>query len=186
MSNKRIKTNHYYEVDILNNKNKIIFNDNFNEPLDNYLLNILQNYQIVIFGMNFNQNIDYLPDNIEILVLSSEFNKPVLKWPSNLKVLKFDACDYFFNGYCKFNHKLVNLPNIKELMIGTFYNHNIDDLPDSIEKLYFTRSTHFNHPINKLPKNLKYINLGRFTIRSFNNIIPNKELLKNIKFIDIF
>ena len=59
MSNKRIKTNHYYEVDILNNKNKIIFNDNFNEPLDNYLLNILQNYQIVIFGMNFNQNIDF-------------------------------------------------------------------------------------------------------------------------------
>ena len=55
-------------------------------------------------------------------------------------------------------------------------NHNIDDLPDSIEKLYFTRSTHFNHPINKLPKNLKYINLGRFTIRSFNNIIPNRNI----------
>ena len=46
----------------------------------------------------------YLPDNIEILVLSSEFNNPVLKWPNNLKILKFDACDYFFNGYCKFNH----------------------------------------------------------------------------------
>ena len=186
MSAKRIKTNHYYEVVILDNQKKIVFNDDFNEPLDNYLLNILKNYQIVVFGMNFNQNIDNLPDNIEILVLSSEFNKPVLKWPYNLKVLKFDACDYLLNGYCKYNHKLVNLPNIKELMIGTFYNHNIDDLPDSIEKLYFTRSTHFNHPINKLPKNLKYINLGRFTIRSFNNIIPNKELLKNIKFIDIF
>ena len=53
-------------------------------------------------------------------------------------------------------------------------------------KNYILQSTHFNHPINKLPKNLKYINLGRFTVRSFNNIIPNKELLNNIKFIDIF
>ena len=184
MSN--IKTNHYYEVDVLDNKHRIIFNDDFNEFLDTNLLNILQNYQIVIFGMNFNQNIDCLPDNIEKLVLSVEFNNPVIKWPNNLKVLKFDAWDYFSNGYCKFNHKLVNLPNIKELMIGTFYNHDIDDLPDSIEKLYFTRSTHFNHPINKLPKNLKYINLGRFTVRSRNKIIPNKELLNNIKFIDNF
>ena len=186
MSNKRIKIKHYYETEQVDNKHKIIFNNDYNEPLDIHILNILKNYEIVIFGMNFNQNIDNLPNNIEILVLDAEFNNPVLKWPNNLKVLKFDACDYSFNGYCKFNHKLINLPNIKELMIGTFYNHNIDNLPDSIEKLYFTRSTHFNQPINKLPKNLKYINLGRFTIRSFKDIIPNKDILNNIKFIDIF
>ena len=31
MSNKRIKTNHCYEVNIVDNKNKIVFNDYFNE-----------------------------------------------------------------------------------------------------------------------------------------------------------
>ena len=88
--------------------------------------------------------------------LDAKFNTPVTKWPSQLKTLKFEAWDYLADGFCIFNHKLQNLPNeLKELMLGTFYNQDINDLPDSIEKLYFARSTHYTQPIYKLPKNLK-------------------------------
>ena len=48
----------------------------------------------------------------------------------------------------------------------------IANLPDSIETLYIERSSHLDHPINKLPNNLKRIHLGRYGRYNKLNVKP--------------
>jgi len=171
-------SNSFYEIKETDDKRTISFDDSFNEELNYNILALISGCSHVYFGDEFDKSIDKLPDSVKFIQFGINFNTQVNKWPKNLETLRFDAWDYMANGFCKFNHKLINLPNIKQLKLGTFYKHSINDLPDSIELLFLERSSHLRHPINKLPKNLTTYHFGRNTELGPNLVIPN-----NIKFI---
>lgn len=173
------------DYEISSDKENIIFGMYFNNELTPELLDKISKYKKVSFGHFFDQDINCLSkfDNIKELRLDAHFNHEITRWPKNLEILKFDAWDYFSDGYCLYNYELKNLPPIKEIMLGTHFNKSIDNLPDSIEKIFFVRSSHFELKINKLPKNLKKLHLGRH--HKINDIFPDKSIIpKDIEWIN--
>ena len=53
----------------------------------------------------------------------------------------------------KFTSKHMKIISLYSTLDLDFYNHELDELPESIETLLLPR--YFNHPINNLPKSLK-------------------------------
>lgn len=161
-------------------KNKIIFADIFDEPLDkyfeiiskhNYL--IFSNYNDIdftaiinnkfIFGYNncdnlylqfntsiFNQKIQFLPNNITHLKFGYRFNNFICL-PDNLLFLEFG---------CNFNMPVdFNKNNLKHIIFGNKYNISIDIFPPNLTHLIF--GCLFNKPLINLPNSLKYLKLGK-------------------------
>jgi hypothetical protein len=88
-----------------------------NRPLNNKTLEIISRFNKIEFDKEFNQNVDNLPDNITHLsfvnsfslkifhftfVPSSDFNQVINKYPINLTHLTFGT---------NYNQPLNNLPN---------------------------------------------------------------------------
>ncbi len=50
-------------------EHKLIFDNNFNEPLKGSILDLISKYEHIHFGMQFNQSLDNLPPNVKSIVL---------------------------------------------------------------------------------------------------------------------
>ncbi len=94
----------------------------------------------------------------------------------------------FYNGGGRdkdyLSYSVNNLPNqIKEVYLGGSFNNSIDNLPDSVEKLYIGDDLNdFNQIINKLPSNLKFLNIVDFT--HYHDKIDKKLNHQVFKFCD--
>ena len=138
------------------NSKFVRFDDNFNEPFENY--NNYQNNEIthIIFGYKFNKSLNYInlfSSNLISITLGICFNQTI----EHLKLCK----------------------NLKLLIISGNFNQNIDNLPNSIE--YLEINGYFNKPIEKFPDNLKKLTLDGV----FNQSIDNSAKCMFIEFIKL-
>ena len=127
----------------------MIFKQEFNKPLDNYI-NIISKYDNLIFietnneykcefgkyysKSKFNQEVNNLPQNLNHLTFGDIFNKKVNNLPSNITHLTFDW---------EFNKEVINLSsNITHLTFGENFNQSVNNLPQNIN--YLTFGDYFN------------------------------------------
>ena len=131
------------------NLQELIFGYEFNHKLHNSLYN-LHNLQILTFGYSFNKSLgDSLSNlhNLRKLTFGFCFNQPLndsLSNLSNLTKLTF--------GFC-FN-KPIDIPmGIKKLSLNCNSQAIIDYIPFSIEELVL--GSYFNLELNDLPSSIK-------------------------------
>jgi hypothetical protein len=182
----------------------VIFNWDFNQVLNDTILNDIASCDKIIFnnyvdlnvcletnnkyiykydykwkGSKFNQCLDNLPSTIANLTLGWNFNRNVDNLPSSIINLTLDSC---------FNQPLDNLPSsIINLTLGPFFNQPLDNLPSSIINL--TLGPLFNQPLDNLPYSINNLTLGDEFNQPLDNLpysinkITFKSLWKeNIKF----
>ena len=165
---------------------KIVFNDNFNEPLINFI-NILSLCKIVVFGRDFNQNLSVIPNNIEKIFLGRNFKKSVIDIPISITSIIF-ANDSIYSNSIDYLHN-----NVKELILGDNYNITINKLPNSLLNLvlgknyclkikefsqgltYLDIGDSYYEPLDNLPDNLNTLVIGGI----FNNFIRYPNNLKH-------
>ncbi len=134
---------------------KLIFNNDFNEPIEGPILDLISKYEHIHFGMQFNQSLDNLPPNVKSIVLECDESIPLKNLPDTLKSLSIST---------EYNLPLEDLPNsIENLILG---NHtlrfspspfpSLDNLPNGIKKLEIRT----NIPIVNLPDSIQHIILG--------------------------
>lgn len=128
---------------------RIVFNSEFNQPVDHLFNDEMKNLKTVEFGYHFNQTIDNLPDSVEELIIHRKFNQQIRKFPLNMKKLVFNTQEeiYFdleilpkglevLSLKCKEGQKLINFPpNLKILVIDSKKDCVIENLPDSLRIL---------------------------------------------------
>jgi hypothetical protein len=72
----------------------------------------------------------------------------------------------------KFTHRHIKIISLYTILSLQYYNYEIDDLPNSLIKLYLPR--YFSYPVNNLPKSLKKLVIGDFNGHdSFNHPVDN-------------
>lgn len=125
------------------------------------------------FFKGFNKPIEYLPENVKIILLNNEYNQPIDYLPNQVEQIHFGS-DY--------NHPINNLPNgLKFVYFGAHFNQQIDNLPDSVEEIRI--SQFYNCKINKLPKSLKVFNVLQLTQKFIDfvedTIIENNQQIDN-------
>ncbi len=76
-------------------KEKIIFDDSFNEIPSSILINEIKKFKKIKFGKNFNQIINFIPEGIESITLSLNFNQPIFTLPKTLRRLSLKNCINF-------------------------------------------------------------------------------------------
>jgi hypothetical protein len=163
---------------------EVIFNYNYNYPLDNlpnnleilnlknsnfnYTVDNLPNNLVVLnLGNNFNNNVNFLPSSLRILTLGISFNKSIDNLPMNLVKLKIEG---------RFDLSIDNLPNnLKYLVFNNNYNLDINILPD-LEYLEIGHS--FNKNINYLPSMLKVLIINSNIPKS--SIIINNSIMSKL------
>jgi len=124
---------------------KIIFNDCFNESIKK----IPKNITCIHFGFEFNNSVEYLPQNIEELQFGRNFDQPLNNLPKNLKKLIFPS-----------DTVLDNLPhNLIQLVLDENYDQPLDFLPTGLKSILFETYSIFSHPLNNLPNTLTLIEI---------------------------
>ena len=143
------------------------FDDEFNEPLTDEVLDEIKKYEKFYFGENFNQSIDNLKDGTKQLEFGANFNQPINHLPSTVKEVLFGD---------NFQQSIDNLPDtLEEISLDYEYDCNIQKLPSSLKTLsiYDTQEPENDQeefllkldiPKNKLPKNLELILLGKIQL----------------------
>jgi hypothetical protein len=150
----------------------VIFNWDFNQVLNDTILNDIALCDKIIFNnyvdlnicletnnkyiykyirkwrcSKFNQCLDNLPSSIIDLTLSHDFNQHLNNLPSSIINLTL--------GY-NFNQPLDNLPSsLINLTLGYDFNQPLDNLPSSVINL--TLSSQFNQPLDNLPYSINKI-----------------------------
>lgn len=152
--------------------NLIVFKDDFNEQLDNYI-NIINKYDTIFFGKSFNYDISILPPNITTIIFHSEcdFNQEIKDFPYNLKKIVFGKIFYKPLDYLPASFEEL------EFVTESLFDCDLSNLPPSVKKI--TLGTNFSKQINYLPSNLEYLKISS----SYNEEIkafPNK--LKHLIF----
>ena len=143
--------------------NVITFINDFNEPLEDYIV-IIRNYSIMKFNnySKFNKPIMILPNSLTHLTFKKNFNKNI-ELPENL----------LFVGTSEPSIEMIEkMPNnVKELLIK--FNSNafkLENLPNSIEKLniYYYK---YNYPIDWIikPVSLNHLIINNVEIQLENN-----------------
>ena len=162
-------------MDINNKKyicrnNLILFKDDFNDRLDDYI-HIINEHDTIFFGKSFNNDISILPPNITTIIFHSEsvFNQEIKDFPYNLKKIVFGkeftkSLDYLpasleeleFEYCSEFNYDIFNLtPSIKKITFGQNYSKPLNCLPSNLE--YLKISSLYNEEIKVFPQKLKYL-----------------------------
>ena len=149
-------------------EDKIIFDDNFNEPISNYI-NILFLKKIIVFGKNFNNNIGMLPSNVEKIFLGKNFQKSITDIPSSIKSIVFANDSIFFNSLDYLHNEL------NELILGDEYNLQINKLPYGLKTLVLGK--HYYLKISVFPNNLSYLDIGESYQDSLDNLPESLETL---------
>jgi hypothetical protein len=195
-----------YILDIFDNrmyqivKRTVVFNWDFNQVLNDAILNDIASCDKIIFnncrdlniclrlnnkyaegyyyawyGSRFNKSLDNLPSSIIDLDSGSNFNK-------SLDNLPFGIINLTLGFY--FNQEIDNLPHkIRNLTLGTCFNQCLDNLPSSIINL--TLGYCFNQCLDNLPHSINKItfepNSGYYI--DFNQEI--KKIPRNLTLIDL-
>jgi len=109
---------------------------------------------------------------LQQLTFSYKFNKE-LDIQTNVKILKLN-CN---------NKKIIDyLPNsIEELYLGSNFNLELNDLPNSIRILSFDYYSKYNKELNNLPKSLEKLYLPKNYNIEIKNINPKCVISKNSK-----
>lgn len=143
----------------------VLFEDSFNQPVDNLPVGL----EDLKFGVicEFNFTIDNLPNSIKRLGLNNRFNKPIDNLPDSLVELRLGDC---------FNHTVDNLPrNLKSIKFGSDFNKSINNLPDTIVHIEFDKKSIYDCNIDKLPCSIVNIKIPRtiknFFLAEYHNII---------------
>ena len=147
---------------------KIIFEDNFNEPIYAYL-NILSLRKIISFGKNFNQNIAMIPNNVEKIFLGKNFQKSIVDIPSTIRSITFANDSIFFNLLDYLHNEL------RELILGDEYNLVITKFPYNLNTLVLGKN--YGQRINIFPNNLKYLDIGESYTEPLDNLPESLETL---------
>jgi len=158
--------NNQNQLQILDDK--IIFTDDFNEPILGFA-NIICLRKIIVFGKNFNQNLGMLPSNVEKIFLGKNFHKSIIDIPSNIKSIIF-ANDSIFLNSLDYLHNY-----IQELILGDNYNLIINKLPNNLKILILGKN--FSSKINIFPNNLVYLDIGESYANSLDNLPESLETL---------
>jgi hypothetical protein len=154
-------------------RNKIIiFNDNFNEPLNKYI-DVINNHNTVFFGKMFNKDISILPPNISTIVFcpNSLFNQEIKDFPYNLKKILFG------NKFTKFLGYLPESFEELEFYPHSEFNSDLSNLPKSTKKI--TLGIYYSKELNCLPSELEYLKLSETYLEEF-KVFPQK--LKHLYF----
>jgi hypothetical protein len=157
---------------------------------DRYDLSETSEGKEINFFPGFNERIEYLPDDINIIIFNNDYNN-YIDWLPN------QVTHIFFGD--DFNKPIDNFPNgLKFVRFGPNFSQSINCLPDSVEEIKLTQ--HYNHTIKKLPKSLKTFNVYHVlkiiyddiedSVTTISEPIPNyykiysdlKEKYPNIKF----
>ena len=154
----------------ISRNNLIIFCDNFNEPINDYI-DIINNHTTIFFGISFNNDISLLPSNITTIIFDSDshFNQEIKDFPYNIKKILFGdeftkSLDFFsesleeieFYFTSKFDLDLSNLPiSVKKITLGNLYSKSLNYLPPNLE--YLKLSSNYNQDIKYLPPKLKHL-----------------------------
>lgn len=143
----------------------IIFNDLFNDPIDEYYIDKFKEVTRILFGCGFNKKVDNLPSNIKILAFCEEFNQPLNNLPKGLKFLQINS---------NFKQSLDRLPiKLEELIIDSDHIKGLDNLPKNLQKLYLY--CNYNNSLDNLPRNLKKLRLSYNFNLPINNLPDSLE-----------
>ena len=123
-------------------KNNLIFDNNFNQPLDDF--KFPDSLQSITFGEDFNQNIDKVtfPDSLQILTFGYEFNQNIdkVKFPNSLQSITF----------IKYQNNTLN-DKIKEIKITNLVEP-MTNLPLCLERIIFLKNY---YRVNERDENIK-------------------------------
>ncbi len=136
----------FYPFDIKPKKypkklNTLIFDENFNQPVDNLPKTLLH----LKFGDNFNQPVDNLPEGLKSLEFGDNFDQSIDVLPESLQILILGN---------NFNQSIDNIPStITKLSFGENFDQSIDNLPSGLIQLVSKNIDIFSSI--ELPKKLK-------------------------------
>jgi hypothetical protein len=175
----------------------VIFNWDFNEILNDTMLNDIASCNTIIFnnyndlntcyqtnneqddkycngwkGSNFNQRLDNLPFSIINLTLGHRFNQHLDNLPHGIRDLTLGS---------KFNQPLDNLPSsIINLTLGDWFDQSLDNLPHGIRDLNL--GLRFNRPLDNLPNSIRNLTLCDYFNQSLDNLPSslNKIIFKTV------
>ena len=80
------------------------------------------------------------------------------------------------------NRKITDyLPNtIEELYLGCNFDLELNDLPSSIKILSFDNNSYYNKDLNNLPQSLEKLYLPEIYNKEIYNLNPNCQIIKKI------
>lgn len=172
----------HYTINVKPNKypsniKKIIFDYNFNQPIDNLPSNSLVEIYF-IESSQFNHPINNLPNSLKILTLGNKFNHPINYLPM-LETLTLgnnfnNSLDYLPNSL---THLTIGRGCLKYFGASCKFNHQIDNLPNSLIELIFSDECIFQKSITNLPNSLKKIRLSGYYNSSINNMTDSIETI---------
>ena len=192
----------YNYIKILVLKNTIVFGSEYNQNLSilpsnitkiflgkNFqksLIDIPSSVKSIVFANDsiFSGSFDYLPNDLEELVIGDNYDININKLPHNLKNLVLGK---------KFSSKIYNFSlGLKYLDIGKSYTYNLDNLPETLETLiiggkfngkiiYPDKLKHFiispdseyNADLKDLPKSLIYLSIQNNYMFQISNLPEN-------------
>lgn len=198
------------------NLKKIIFEQNFNQPIDNLPNTLIEIYfselskfnksldclpnslKILTLGNNYNQPIDNLPTSLTELTLGNNYNQPLDYLPQSMTHLTIGRNWFkYFHASCKFNQPINNLPtSLIELIFSdeSIFQKSLDNLPNSLKKIRI--SGYYTGSINNLTDSIETIILGptwlKYNDKTYyplclkNKIYKLPKNLKNMYFINYY
>lgn len=183
----------------------LIFNDIFNEEIDNYN-DIIKKHTKIDFGYRFDKNLD-LSNNKRLthLKLSSYFNQE-LNLENNINLTHLELGRFTTKIiyvpdsliYLSINHiynKYINISKIKHLKLNVNNSYLMNDLtnsleileldekfvlelinlPNSIKKVIFSENSVYDKSLDNLPNSVEYLKLPQ------EYILKIKKFPKNLK-----
>lgn len=164
--------NKYDCINIRNTCKKIIFDNEFDEPID--LINFLDHIESIKFGYWFNQSIINVewPKSLKELVFTGEFSQSIDEIPDSIEILKF--------GY-SFNYKINKLPSsLKKLVFGKKFNQSLDNvkIPVLLSTIIFGDDYDKSLDNIKLSSNINKLYLGKNFNTNKLDDLPNVKILK--------
>lgn len=161
-------------------KDRVFFDDNFNNYLDENILEQIKNCKEIYFGYDFNKSVDNLPSNIRKIVFGPKFNQTVDNLPSCLEEIIFGD---------DFDQSIEFLPaGLKKLCLGYHFGNSEkgmltdrlwNNLGNELEELVMWDIAVFEDPIPIIPKKLSTIRFFRMRHPRITSYI--RELIPNIK-----
>jgi hypothetical protein len=129
------------------------------------------------------KRISYYPTKyLRIIHFDKSFNTP---WPRNIFPPSVEVLMFHQKSKFNFNLSRGNLPpNLKQIYFGKYFNKKIDNLPDSLEFIYFYKSSYFNQLVKTYPTNLREIYYGE-TFTTYSSLLTLPNGVKKIHFANL-
>ncbi len=118
---------------------------------------------------------EIIPKKLKHINFGKEFNTP---WNRNF--LPGNVETISFNEKCKFNFNIYALnlpPKLRKISFGYMYDKEINNLPETLEILFFCKNSRFNKFVKKFPSGLKEIYFGNVYNKPLINVPDTVEIL---------